>query len=133
MLGANVRDNLEAIAASTQMAVEGMRAELEAGLAQFQSGLRIDGDRYVPASRQMLTNGRARIVGWSLRAGAADVAATLHNGTDASGDVVAVLDLKAGTSSTTTLGRAGVACPAGVYLNVATGSLTGAVHLGAVD
>lgn len=129
-----VRENLEALMAGTSMRVEQMHAELQAGLAQFQAGLRIDGDRYVPASRGMLSNGSARLVGWSLRATGGAVQVTLHNGTDASGDVVAVLDLGTDSSSTQQLGRAGVSCPAGVFIaKTGAGQLVGAVHLGAVD
>jgi hypothetical protein len=132
-----VSANLEAIAARTQMAVEGMHAELSAGLAQFQAGLRIDGARYVNPGRGMLTNGRARLVGWSLRATGGAVAATLHNGTDATGDVVAVLDLDPAAgrpSQTVTLTGPGISCPAGLFIAVSgPGQLVGAVHLGAVD
>lgn len=129
-----VRQNLEAMMAGTQQRVDQLHAEFAAGLAQFQAGQRIDGDRYVPVGRAMLSNGSSRLVGWSVRAEGGDVVATLHNGTDASGDVVAVISLAAGAVSTPRLGKAGVSCPAGVFINVTgAGALVGSVFLGAVD
>ena len=132
-----VKANIEAAVAGTHMAVEGMRSELSAGLAQFQAGQRIDGARYVDVSRQMLSNGRVRLVGWSVRASGGAVAATLRNSVDASGDVVAVIDLDPATgqtSQTVTLTGPGVSCPAGLFIETSgAGQLVGAVHLGAVD
>jgi hypothetical protein len=128
-----VRENLEALAWSTQQAVEGMRSDLEAGLTQFQGALRIDAARYVDvASRNgQLSNGRTRLVGWSVRAvGATSV--NLRNG-DALGDVVAVVELGDGQAQTVTLNGPGVSCPAGLYVELLAGQLVGAVHLGAVD
>lgn len=133
-----VRANLEAIAASTQMRVEELHAELQAGLAQFQGAQRIDGARYVDVGSRngQLSNGRTRLVGWSVRATGAAVAATLRNG-DALGDVVAVIDLDPAAgrpSQTHTLTGPGVSCPAGLFVETSgAGVLTGAVHLGAVD
>jgi hypothetical protein len=129
-----VRQNLEAIAASTQLRVEELHAELSAGLAQFQGALRIDGARYVDVASRggQLSNGRTRLVGWSVRAGGAAASANLRHG-DALGDVVACIDLDAGKSATHTLTGPGVSLPAGLYVELLTGALTGAVHLGAVD
>jgi hypothetical protein len=131
-----VRANLEAMMAGTQMRVEELHANLEAGLAQFQGAQRIDGARYVDVASRggQLSNGRTRLVGWSVR-GVGATSANLRHG-DALGDVVAVIDLDPGAgrpSQTHTLTGPGVSLPAGLYVELISGQLVGAVHLGAVD
>lgn len=133
-----VRKNLEAAVAGTQMAVEQMHSELQAGLTQFIGGQVVDGARYVDvSSRDVAQNGRSRLVGWSLRAKGGAVAVTLRHGTNSSGDIVAVIDLDPAAgrvSQTHSLTGPGVSCPNGLFVERSgAGTIEGAVHLGAVD
>jgi hypothetical protein len=127
------RENDQAAWIGIEMQLERIHAELQAGLAQFQGTGRIDGARYLPAGRPEAWNGRARLVGWSVRAEAGAVSVTLRNG-DEHGDVVAVIELPTAGADTAWFGPSGIACPDGLYIQTSgAGVLAGGVFIGAVD
>ena len=130
-----VRENVEAALLALPMRLEELHSSLQAGLAQFAGTQRIDAARYLPAGgRALATNGRARLVGWSVRARGGPVSVVLRDGVDAGGEVVAVIDVPADQSQTVPLPGAGVACPNGLFIErTGAGTLEGAVWLGAVD
>ena len=129
-------ENVQAALLSLPMELERMGAKLQTGLAEFHNGQRLDAARYVDAGRAPLLWGdRCRIVGWSLVEDAeapAPARLVLRNGRDDSAEVVAVVDLDASSSSTQWLGPSGVAVGEALWATV-TGSVAGAVYLGAVD
>lgn len=131
-----VEDTLERLASTVALEGEKTRLEMAAGLAETQRGLRIDGAR----ARQVVPNAvndvaGGRLVGWSVRAVGGDVTLTFHDGHDAGGDVIAATaDLAAGASETHTAMPAGVSYVEALYIEVTgTGTVTGAVWIGAVD
>lgn len=83
----------------------------------------------VSASTVLVSTG-VLLLGWSLLepTGAAPFTAYLVNGEGADGDYGAVLDLAQGASATNTLGTRGVWLRRGLYLQIVTGSVTGAVY-----
>lgn len=114
-----------------------VRTELAAGLTQTRNGMRVTGARYVPfpAASSLLNGGPGRLVGWSILASAAGpVRVIFHDGRDTGAEVFSVLDLVAGESDRTWFGPSGISFGEALYLEVVgTGTITGAVYLGAVD
>lgn len=80
---------------------------------------------------QKLSVSTGRIAGWSLRelTGTVPAIARLRDGTDADGSVLAEIVIPAGGSVTESL-RQQIGFTYGCYLDVVSGALEGAVHLG---
>lgn len=131
------QDELVNTLASIPLELERARAEISAGLAEFHNGNRVSGARYVPVGaggRTLVCAGPGRLVGWSVRAVGGPVSLTLRDSRDDAGDVLAVLELVAGASSSKWFGPAGISFGEGLRVTVSgAGSLEGAVWLGAVD
>lgn len=81
------------------------------------------------ASIQIVST-QAELVGWSViePTGAAAVVALLLNGQGADADVVGAIGLAASGNSNHSMSAAGVDCPTGIYLQIVSGQLTGAIH-----
>lgn len=133
----SLQDDLRDAIASIPLALERVQAELRVGLGEFHNGLRLQGARHVAVGaggRALASAGSGRLVGWSLRAAGGAVTVTLRDGRDASGDVLAVLELADGATDTQWLGPGGVSFVEGLYVETdGDGALTGAAWLGAVD
>jgi hypothetical protein len=119
------------------VATEGQRTRLElaSALAESVRGLRIDGalPRVVRANASNYSAG-GRLVGWSVQATGGPVRILLHDGQDASGDVVAIVDLADQENQSQWMGPGGVSFVDGLYAEcTGTGALTGSVWIGAVD
>lgn len=129
------QDDLKDAIASIPLSLDRMRSELSVGLGEFQNGIRLRGARNIPVGtgvRQLAYAGTGRLVGWSLRATDA-ITVTVHDGRDASGDTLAVLDLAAGTD-TQWFGPGGISFVEGLYVDIdGDAELTGSVWVGAVD
>lgn len=75
-------------------------------------------------------SGRCLLGGWALYAGgAAAAAATLVNGGDAGGTPAGGLNIPAGQGTSYTAPGAGILCDSGLYLNVTSGTLVGALYV----
>lgn len=82
------------------------------------------------SANKLLFSGRALLRGWSLQNGNAGAQVfQLLDGTDASGLVVAVLNLAAGANSMGPAADTGILLSAGLFLVVPGGPLQGAVFL----
>jgi hypothetical protein len=113
------------------------RTEMSAALAQSVRGQRIQGalPRKVTPNATVYSAG-GRLVGWSVKADAGPVEIIVHDGHDASGDVIAVIDLQDQENQTQWLGPGGISFVEGLYIECnGTGAagLVGPVYLGAVD
>ena len=127
------QENLAAALAAIPMQLEKLYAEHQAGLQQFHNAMRVNGARPLEASRTLLSSGAERVVGWSVRAVGGPATLNIRSGVDAvNGEIIAVVDLADGESTTQWIGPTGISCPAGVFLEK-TGTLAGSVWLGAVD
>lgn len=127
-------ENLQAAILALPMELQRITSELRAGLAEFHNGTRITGARYVGVTRRLAWGGSGRLVGWSVQAVDGPVRCVLHDGRDASGDVLAIVDLVDTESDCQWFGPGGVAFGEALYLDVTgAGTLTGSVWLGAVD
>lgn len=127
---------LDRLADRFALEMAGVRAEFRAGLTQTKDALRLTGARPVPmggiGSSRLLWGGPVRLVGWNLWASGGPVRVLLHDGRDTGADVVGVVDLAALEHDAQWLG-AGVSLGEALYAEiVGTGTLTGAVYLGAV-
>ena len=78
------------------------------------------------SSSGIASSGECALRGWSIAASAAAVV-KIHNGTTASGDLLASLELPINTSDAT---EVDVWAPDGVYIEVVSGTVTGAVYIG---
>lgn len=133
----NIPDEVAQALTALPMLLEKQRTELALGLQTFHNGLRLQGARPVQVGtggRALAQAGAGRLVGWSLRAVAGAVSVTLRDSRDESGDVLAVVELPAGTSASQWAGPGGVSFGEGVRV-VATGAgtLEGTLWIGAVD
>ena len=129
-LEAQLLANLAAI----PLELEHVRGTLAAGLAESVEGNRLTGARPVVAGRPLVWGGSGRLVGWSLRATGGPVTVTLRDSHDATGDIVAVVNIADATSQSFGVPGAGVSF--GEALNATAsgaGVLEGAWWLGAVD
>jgi hypothetical protein len=83
-----------------------------------------------PPADQTITTSDGRLMGWSLResAGTPAVAACNIREGSASGDIIAVLELAADSSSNVWFGPGGVNAVGGIYFDVVAGEITGAVY-----
>ena len=138
------QDELLKAVGGIPVALEQMRAEMAVGLGEFHNGLRLQGARATSVGaggRTLVSAGAGRLVGWSLRAVAGMVTVNLRDGRDASGDLLATIELADDsadlpTASTQWFGPGGVSFVEGLYVEVEAGSdgtLIGAVYTGAKD
>lgn len=75
--------------------------------------------------------GPATLMGWSLREpSGVDATATIHSGTDASGPIVGVvaLALDGATDPPAWFGPQGIRCPGGIFFDVTSGTVEGAIY-----
>lgn len=130
-----VEDKIEHLAGTVALESERTRLELAEAFAQTQRGLRVDGALSRPIVPNAVNYGSGRrLVGWSLRATGGDVVVTLHDGHDASGDVIGTVCLADGQSETVTVMPAGVSFVEALYVETAgAGAPVGALWIGAVD
>lgn len=127
---------LEHIGAMIANEVELSRLKMSAGLAESINGLRVGGASYWQVSTTGLVYGGARrLIGWSFTATGGAVTVTLLDGRSADAtDVVAAFVVPSGGDAQSWRGPQGVTFVEGLFAVVTgTGTLTGAVHLGAVD
>lgn len=123
-----------------RMAEEGarVRATIEAGLTQTKDAQRLSGARPVPMANvtasRLLWGGPTRVVGWNLYAAGGPVRLLLHDGRDTGADVIGVIDLATFEHDAAWFGPGGISLGEALFGEiVGTGTLTGAVYLGAVD
>lgn len=79
-----------------------------------------------------ILSGRAcRVIGWSLResTGTANAVVRLFNGTTNNGEQVAEIGMGAGMSDHADIAEGGLWCNAGLFLNVVSGQVRGAVWI----
>jgi hypothetical protein len=130
-----IETKLEHVGAAVALESQRTRAEMGAAFAKTQRGLVVQGAlarSVVP--NQVNVNAGGRLVGWSLKATGGPVTIVLHDGRDASTDAIAVIDLVDGENQTQWNGPGGVSFTEALYVEyTGTGSLVGALHLGAVD
>lgn len=132
-----IGENKQAAAAATAMHLEAMRAELSAGLAQFQGAQRLDAARAVDVSgRALALNGRGRLMGWSVRATTGGTIDLLDGVSEDNGLLVGTISLglnSAWNESRIWFGPGGISLTEGLYIRRTTGVFVGVVYLGAVD
>jgi hypothetical protein len=138
-----LEDRVDQIAATVVTEGERTRSAFEAGMAQSQRGLRIDGaaPRPLPtASGLLYAGGPKRLVGWTARetGGANPVSVDLYDGIDAGAvdpsRLVASFTCLTGGESKFAPMPAGISFGEGLYAVVSgTGALRGVALIGAVD
>jgi hypothetical protein len=111
---------------------ERVRAQIEAGFAQSENGVRLQG----ALARTIYPNtlawgGQGRLLGWSARAGGADAVVTLHDGRSAEAEPLAVVTVPANTTSNVTLPAGGASITEAVFASVTAGTITGTLYLSA--
>lgn len=134
-------ENVQAALLALPMELDRIAGQMASGLSEFHNGNRVTAARYADVTRRQVSNGRGRLVGWSMRNSHATdpLTVTIRDSRDAAGDVMATFTLAAGAGSTHQLGVAGVSFGEGLFLDVTgpaaavAGSLVGAVWLGVVD
>jgi len=90
------------------------------------------GARTVPVSGDWTASGVSNVLaGYALRetTGAAGATVILRNGTDATGEEIVPVTLAAGESTRDWFGARGPSFDQGVYVDVVTGAIAGAVFL----
>lgn len=119
--------------------------QMQTDLADTLGGVMLRGARPVQigtaaGGTARVSTSPGRLVGWSVRIpalGALPGVLKLHDGQDASGDVIAVINLPAGGSNTTWLAPGGVSFQYGLFAEIVTGgvepAIEGAVYLGAAE
>lgn len=111
--------------------------QMSTDLAESLNGVLLRGARSVPVGLAQGATARAtssggRLVGWSLRETAGAVAVVrLYDGRSTDAPLVAVANLAASASDTTWLG--GVSLTEGLFVEVMSGAVEGAVYLGAAE
>lgn len=133
-----IDEKIEHLASTVVLESQLTRDQLGATFAQTLRGNRLDGALSRPLRVNAINYGaNGRLVGWSLRAVAADVTVTLHDGQSTDADTIATVFIPSGTSSNVGTPGSGIgfvdALYAEVTLSVATGSVVGALWFGAVD
>lgn len=111
-------------------------AQLETDLAETVGGTLLRGARAVPVglaagATTRPTTAPGALVGYGIR-NLSDVAAAtvlLRDGSDAAGDLVMPLELAPGESARDWFGPGGIGLSQGLYVDVAAGSVDGAVYL----
>jgi len=80
---------------------------------------------YTPAAG---STGVGTLLGWSLRAAAA-CSVNVRSGIDATGPIVAVIELGAAGESTRWFGPQGIQCRGGIFFDVLAGTPVGAAYI----
>lgn len=137
-----IETKLEHLAATVALEGDRTRAEVAAGLAETQRGMRVDGAAYrpLPVAGGLVYGGTRRLVGWAARetGGTNPVSVDLYDGGDAGAvdpsRLVATFTVPAGGAVTFNAMPAGISFGEGLFAVVTgTGALRGALHIGAVD
>jgi hypothetical protein len=140
-----LNDKIDQRVAEALLEVQKHTAQVAAGLAQFNNGIRLEGARPRDASaHQRIWGGIGRLVGWSLYAKGGPVELLIRDArVSGTGDPLAGINLADGASSVHWLGPGGVGFGDGVYLDVqgadatsiaaSFAKLRGTIWLGAVD
>lgn len=130
-----IDEKIEQLASTVALEAALTRSELGVTFAQTLRGARLDGALPRPIRANNVNYGAGgRLVGWSLRAVGGDVTLTLHDGQNADADPIATVVIPAGTSSNIGAPGSGVGFVDALYAEVVTtGSVTGALWIGAVD
>jgi hypothetical protein len=130
-----IENKVEEIAGAVVLEGERTRSELAESFAKTMRGQRIDGALSRPVRPNAANySARGRLVGWSVQATGGPVRIVVHDGLDAGGDVIAIVDLADQENQTQWMGPGGVAFVDGLYAEcTGTGTLTGAMWIGAVD
>lgn len=78
---------------------------------------------------KQVIGGMALLRGWSFREdnGGAPAALDIYDGTSTDGTLVATITLTAGQSTRDPVPDSGIACPAGIFVNVIAGTIRGAI------
>lgn len=78
-----------------------------------------------------VTTKECRVVGWSLResTGSANAALEFYDGPSEAAQIIGTVGLAQGMSDTQHLAEGGVRCRRGLFVEMITGSITGAVWL----
>lgn len=120
--------------------VEGAKLEVlaryQAGLQETVNALRVTGARALPlygSGSQLVSNSRGRVTGYALRetSGANPAVVRLRAGRDSGGDLLVPIALTAGQSRTEAVPA--VSYGDGLFVEVVSGTVEGAVFVGAVD
>lgn len=122
-----------AIALALETGLDSIRAELVTSRnavprlagAEYRSLVSSDGT----GARVMSSPGR--VAGFSVRetTGAASALVKLHDGADATGDLVMTISLSAGESARDWFWPGGIALTYGLFIEVATGAIEGVAYL----
>jgi hypothetical protein len=118
--------------------------QMRADVAETVGGVMLRAARPVPLTvlPSRVSTSPGRLVGWSLRIpvfGTNPAVVKLHDGADAGGDLVAVINLPAASSDTKLLGGGGVSFSNGLFVELVTSGGTletaveGVIYLGAAD
>lgn len=109
-----------------------VRAVIAAGLAETVNGLRVTAARPQPILPNAVNGGRGRLVGWSLKAGAAGTVTLYAARAVDPQAVLAVIPLAAGAGDTKLPTGSGVSFGDGLYVD-GPADVTGALYFGVVD
>lgn len=129
---------LEKLAERLEGAILEVRSRFQAGLTETTNALRVTGGRALPlygTASQLVSNGRGRVTGWSLRetGGTNPAVVRLRSGRDSGGELIFTITVPAGQSSNVCAPAPGISYGDGVYVEVVSGVLEGSVLVGAVD
>lgn len=116
----------------------GALARIETALAPTDRGVEIKGARVVAinTNQPRISVSGGRLIGFSFRetTDTARAVVVLRAGQDNTGDEIAGITLAAGESDREWFGEAGLNIgPEGLYIDVLSGSVAGAIYFGAVD
>lgn len=83
---------------------------------------------FLSSSKQVI-GGMALLRGWSFREdnGGAPAAVDIYDGTSTTGTLIATITLTAGESTRDPVPDSGIACPAGIFVNVTAGTIRGSI------
>jgi len=127
---------VEKLTSTIVQEAEKTRIALSSAFAESLRGQRITGALPRPITPNAINySARGRLVGWSLRVDTAAATVNLYDGPAADASrYLGTVELAAGTSSAQWLGPGGVSITDGVFVEViGTGTVTGALWIGAVD
>lgn len=133
-MGNPLEGALDRVVAAVDRAGEKWHDAMRAGLAQTEKAVRVRGARNRPIfGTGLVWGGPGRFAGASLvNAGGTDVTVTWTDGEDGTGDFVAGVVVKAGTSAQLNPPSPGVTFGR-LSVTVTGGSISGTSYLGAVD
>lgn len=119
--------------------------QMQTDLAETMGGVLLRGARPVQIgtatdATTRVSSSPGRLVGWSVRTSAFATdpgAVKLHDGTDANGPIIAVINVLEGTSNTVWMAPGGVSFQHGLFVEILSGAglttVEGAVYLGAAE